>query len=285
MKIGVTSYSFDAYLSSGRLTIYDLPRYAKELGFEGIEFAGIMEGAQAPDLERLRESCLCAGIPVCGYCTSADFTGDVESSAEWVRSEIDRASALGAPVLRTDIYHGDPVDPYREEVILALRALAQYAKSKGVVLTTENHGGYFCRADRLERLFQAVGEHNFGLLADTGNFMDADESPHRSLSRAVPWIRHVHLKDFHFKSGEQLYPGDGWYVTRGGNYIRCAILGHGDAQLFQCLKVLSAIGYDGYLVYEFEGIEDVEQALKLGLSNARRLLQHLPLGVWSQSDA
>lgn len=280
MKFGVTSYSFDAYLNSGKKNIYELPAYARSLGFEGIEFAGLMEFDEPVDQALLKEKCREAGIAVCGYCTTADFAQDMAEQEAWVKSEIDRAAVLGAPVMRTDLYHGEPHDPYTPALIEAIRRLARYAAGRGVVLTTENHCGYFCRSERMERLFQAVNDDNFGQLFDTGNFLDADENPCEAIVRLAGWIRHVHWKDFHFKSGEAFYPGEGWYVTRGGNYIRGAIPGHGNAPLYPLAKALTQLGYDGYLVLEFEGIEDVEMAMRLGLSNMRQTVDRVKLGLW-----
>lgn len=274
MKIGVTSYSFEPYLASGKLTLYELPARAKAMGFEGIEFANLLYKAEMPDFDRLKSACGEAQIPVCGYCTTADYEQDIAEQTAFEMKEIDRAAMLGSPVVRTDVYHRYPRDPYSPRVIRELRALARYAAEKNIVLTVENHIGYFCRADQLEKLCQLVDDENFGLLADTGNFMAADEEPAFAIGRTAPFIRHVHCKDFHRKDGAAFYPGDGWFSTRGGDYIRCAIPGHGDANLHKCLNILRQFQYDGWLVYEFEGIEDTMQALEMGLKMIRRMVDN-----------
>ena len=66
--------------------------------------------------------------------------------------------------------------------------------------------------------------------------------------------------------------GTGWARTRGGNYRRGAIIGHGNVPVVQCLRIMRNAGYDGILSIEFEGIEDVLQGIRLGLENLRRFV-------------
>ena len=51
MKLSVSSYSFQQYIRSGRMTQLDTVKKAAELGFEGIEFTDLkpFEGAPLND--------------------------------------------------------------------------------------------------------------------------------------------------------------------------------------------------------------------------------------------
>jgi sugar phosphate isomerase/epimerase len=86
----------------------------------------------------------------------------------------------------------------------------------------------------------AVDHHNYGLLVDIGNFMCADESSLSALPAVMPYAFHVHAKDFLWKSGAEGRPDDSWFPTRGGNYLRGTILGHGVIPLAQCLAFIKA---------------------------------------------
>ena len=77
----------------------------------------------------------------------------------------------------------------------------------------------------------------------------------------------MHAKDFHKKSGNGPAPGDGFFRTRGGDYLRGAVVGHGDVPVYQCVQPLKRSGYNGYVTIEFEGVEDNEWAIKTGLEN------------------
>lgn len=139
----------------------------------------------------------------------------------------------------------------------------------------ENHG-FFCQdSDRVAALHRAVDFENFGLLVDMGNFLCADEDPATAVSRVAPLAFYVHAKDFHIKDGSGLNPGAGFMKTRGANYIRGAILGHGNVPVGRCLSALSQAGYDGYVAIEFEGLENAETAMAIGLENLRCYLLNL----------
>ena len=283
MKHGVSTYSFDQLLSTGQLSLADAIREAGAMGFDGVELANLTENYPY-DPEELRAAACEAGVELCSWATSANFAADISAQETALRAEIDRAAAMGCKAVRTDIYHEDVPHPYAEDVLAALRRLADYAQEKDVVLITENHGGYLVTPERLERLFQAVDHENFGLLCDFANFADANEDPARAVRLLKKHIRHVHVKDCHLLPGDRLYPGEGWYVTAGGDYWRCAIAGQGNLPLAQCMKTLAQSGYDGYLIQEFEGVEDCRMAIRAGLDYMKRLLAVLPRYAWQPPE-
>ena len=225
-----------------------------------VELANLTENYPY-DPEELRAAACEAGVELCSWATSANFAADISAQETALRAEIDRAAAMGCKAVRTDIYHEDVPHPYAENVLAALRRLADYAQEKDVVLITENHGGYLVTPERLERLFQAVDHENFGLLCDFANFADANEDPARAVRLLKKHIRHVHVKDCHLLPGDRLYPGEGWYVTAGGDYWRCAIAGQGNLPLAQCMKTLLQSGYDGYLTAELSAMPKTPEYL------------------------
>lgn len=138
---------------------------------------------------------------------------------------------------------------------------------------TENHGYFSQDSIRLEKLVSRVADENFGLLVDIGNFLCADEDPVQAVGRLAPYAFYAHAKDFHQKSGNGPDPGTGFFRTRGGNYLRGAIIGHGDVPVGQCLYALKAAGFDGWLGLEFEGMEDCLTGISIGFSNLKRALE------------
>jgi sugar phosphate isomerase/epimerase len=135
---------------------------------------------------------------------------------------------------------------------------------------TENHGFFSQDADRVAALIDAVNSPNFGALVDLGNFSCADEETTLSVSRLAPYAFFVHCKDFLYKKGSEIHPGDGWITTRGGNYVRGTIVGHGAAGIPQSIGTLKRLGYDGWLSLEFEGTEDNLLGIQMGLANMKR---------------
>jgi sugar phosphate isomerase/epimerase len=137
---------------------------------------------------------------------------------------------------------------------------------------TENHGYFSQDSSRVEKLINETNHENFGALVDIGNFMCADEDPAMAVGNLAKYAKHVHVKDFFKKSGMEIDPGDTWFKSRAGNYLRGAVIGHGDAKVYQCIQILKSSGYDGYYSVEFEGIEDNLVGIELGLKNLKRFL-------------
>lgn len=277
MKLCVTSYSFGHYQREDELGILGIIDKAAELGFDAIEYA---EGAWAkncaPTLpEQIRERAETCGIAIGALCVGADFIngseGDLDAEIERLKAWVDFASRMGAPKLRHDITRGFTgrkfslgYDDALPRCAKATLAITQYAEEKGIETMTENHGFFSQDAARVEKLINAVAHPNFGALVDVGNFMCADENPNVSVGLLAPYARHVHAKDFFRKSGMLPNPGRGWFTTRGGNYLRGTIIGHGDADVYQSINILKKSGYDGYVTVEFEGMEDNLLGIELG---------------------
>lgn len=289
MKIGVSSYSYWQCIAEGKMTMEDVIEYAASIGYEGFEFANLEFPEDQDRMEYARilaEICKKNGLTVCGYSTAGDFSVcDLDAEIERLKLEIDTAKAMGSPTMRMDLLFGFKAPYLTIESCIALveqgvRVLADYAEKNQIVLTTEDHGWVFLDSIRLEQLVGRVGHHNFRILADIGNFADGDEDCVKAIGYIAPLVHHVHIKDFHIKDGSEFYPGEGWFVTRGGNYIRGAIVGHGNIPLVKCIKVLVEAGYDGWLVVEFEGLEAHKMATELSLKNIKRMLDSLQYFKW-----
>jgi len=115
MKIGVSSYSFAAYLGDGRLDLFGVIKKAAEIGFDGIEFSGIGMPADSPAAlplaRKVKDACAAAGLPVIGYPVGADFLsarGGWQAEVERLKGEVKVAAELGAPVMRHDATRGFP---------------------------------------------------------------------------------------------------------------------------------------------------------------------------------
>ena len=137
-------------------------------------------------------------------------------------------------------------------------------------LMVENHGFYVQDSERVEKLYAAVDNKNFGLLTDMGNFLCADEDPASAFARVAPYAYYVHAKDFIVKPFTDADPGEGSFRSRGGKYLRGTIVGHGNVPIKQCMYQLKRAGYDDCISIEFEGMEPVFDALRIGLANLKK---------------
>lgn len=282
MKISVTSYSYGQYINEDKLGLMGIIDNAAEMGFAGIEFS---EGGWSNNLdlavaEKIKERCAERGLEVVSYCVGANFlAADLDAEIERVKKQVDFAAVMGTKNMRHDVGYGfsgrkysigyDDALPYLAKGALEV---TKYAEQKGVGTMTENHGYFSQDAARVEKLINTVAHPNFGALVDIGNFMCADEDPVKSVGIMAPYAKHVHAKDFHWKSGMEQNPGEGWFQTRAMNYIRGAIIGQGEAKVYQSIKILKKAGYDGYITVEFEGMEDNLKGIRIGKDNLARFI-------------
>ena len=280
MKIGVSSYSFGYYARHSGASYNDLCDKAKEMGYDGIEFVDL-HGDDIPAIAKaIRAHCAKIGLEVTAYTVGADFLkDDLQAEIARVKGCVDITELLGAKVMRHDACWGFKTpkshQTYRDAIAViapAIREVTEYAAKKGIRTCTENHGFFIQEAYRLEELIRAVDHPNYGWLIDIGNFACADEDSVHAVAIAAPYAFHVHAKDFLIKSGRMIDPGEGWFKSRGGNYLRGTVIGHGEIQIPQCVALLKAAGYDGYLSVEFEGMEHNLEALKMAIAYLKRFV-------------
>ncbi|MFA9477594.1 sugar phosphate isomerase/epimerase family protein [Phycisphaerales bacterium AB-hyl4] len=287
MQIGVSSYSFSRLTRTGEMSAEDVIVKTKEMGFDVLEFSTIPlpEGESLPKYaEKLRAKAESVGLPIVNYTIGADLIngsdGDLNAEVERVKRQVDVAQILGVKGMRHDATRGftpehkgpKSFDAALPRLVEGCRAITEYAADLGIRTMVENHG-FFCQdSDRVEKLVCTVDHPNFGILADVGNFICVDENPGTALGRVMPHTFHVHFKDFHLKPGTSFPPGEGWNLSRGGNFWRGSIIGHGDVPLLQCVQVLKRNNYDGVVSIEFEGMEDTIRGIQIGQDNLRRLL-------------
>lgn len=282
MKFSVSSYSYSQLVGSGEYKEIELIGLAKEMGFDGIEFAEIHTPDGMDKIEYaklLRAEAEKHEIEIVAYCIGANLIYDTENEIERLKGEVDVCEALGAPVMRHDATGGYNSEDKRKGlgfnnalpvIVSAYKAVTEYAEKKNIRTCIENHGFFAQDSTRILSIINGVNHENFGALVDIGNFMCADEDSAVAVGNVAPYAVHVHAKDFHFKKGNEFVPSDGFFMTRGGNFLRGAIIGHGVVPVVQCLRILKNSGYKGYVTVEFEGMEDAKTGVKCGLNTLKK---------------
>ncbi|MBP8990310.1 MAG: sugar phosphate isomerase/epimerase [Clostridia bacterium] len=294
MKIGVSSYSFNHLIQTGRMTQFETIARAAELGFDFIEFSELIVPDGTDKLiyaQQLRDECERQGLFVGNYAIGADFLngcgGDLEAEVNRITNEVEVAVMLGTSLMRHDVTSGrrencaaqrlsaapaESFDTVLPVLARGCRLVTEYAKTRGIRTMSENHGYFAQDSERIEKLICAVNHPNYGALIDIGNFLCVDEQPAIATGRLAPYAFHLHVKDFHYKSGQEPDPGQGWFPTRGRNRLRGAIIGHGIVPVRQCLQIMKQSNYKGYVSIEFEGLEDPLLGIQIGFDNLRAYL-------------
>lgn len=278
MKISVSSYSY-SQLGNSDFERIDL---AGKMGFEGIEFAEINPGDKnkIEYAKELRAYADKKGLEISNYAIGADFINrDVDSEIERLKGEVDIAEILGVKTMRHDATIGPEAErfsktgfeKYLPVLAKGCKAVTEYAKTKGIKTSVENHGFYCQQSDRVEALVNAVNDDNFGWLVDIGNFLCADETPLEAVNVGVKHIIYAHVKDFYFADKSVPTP-EGYFDTRDGNHLCGSILGDGIVPVKECVELIKQSGYDGWVTLEYEGRETPLTAVPKGLQYLKKLV-------------
>ncbi len=282
MKLGISSYSLYQAMQQGRLTLEEGLAWAAGIGAEHVEIVpGLgFDFIEDPGLEeRIVVRAAELSLELSNYAIGANFVTDneelYEAEIERVLSEVDRAARLGIRLMRHDVASREDTSVLRfnedlDKLAAACRRIADHAAGHGITTSVENHGYYVQASDRVQTLVHAVDRPNFRTTLDVGNFVCVDENPLTAVRNNLPIASMVHIKDFYIRPS-RLNPGEGWFRSAGGNYLRGAIAGQGDLDLYEILAEVKSSGYDGFLSIEYEGMEDCLLGTKIAFDNVRRM--------------
>ncbi|MBS4206020.1 sugar phosphate isomerase/epimerase family protein [Lederbergia citrea] len=283
MKIGLSSYSLYQAINSGEMTIIDAIQWVADQGADHIEIVPL--GFSLDDnpqlINEIIEKAQSVGIELSHYLIGANFITEdqeaFEQEIERVKKQVDIANALGVKMMRHDVAWraGEEASIIQFEkdlpiLVDACQQIADYAAQFDITTSIENHGFYVQASDRVLRLVSEVNRSNFKTTVDVGNFMCVDEDSVSAVKKNIGQASMVHFKDFYVRPSYE-NPGEGWFQTTGGNYLRGAIVGHGDIDMREIVRIIKNSNYDGYISIEFEGLEECKQGSRIGLDNVRRL--------------
>jgi sugar phosphate isomerase/epimerase len=283
VKIGLSTYSLVRQMKTKQMSVIDVIQWAADQGAQHVEIVPIGYDLQDdPGLvEGIRNKAAAVGIDLSSYTFGANFLTASEEAYEQeikrVMKEIDIANQLGVKLVR----HDAGTRPIPEATVRnfladldklaeACARVADYAAQYGITTSVENHGYHVQASERVLALVHLVNRDNFKTTLDIGNFMCVDEDSVAAVKRNITYASMVHFKDFYLRPSHR-NPGEGWFRTASGNYLRGAILGQGDIDVWEVLRVIKHSGYNGYVSIEFEGMEDCLVGAKSGMDNALRI--------------
>ena len=201
MSVGVCAYSFNTGYDA-----FELMDMADEHGLSGVEYPpdDCLPDLSPASLERAR-----ARAEESGLFVIADG-GQVE--AEMLRRLIPAAAGLGASTLRvvmSGVLGGDrrPLSG-RWNAHLAgcrdiLREALPLAEEHGVTIAVENHSD--ATSHDMRWLCEELDSAHIGITLDVGNVLAVCEEPFGYTKRILPYLRHVHLKDYTIHPSDEGY--------------------------------------------------------------------------------
>jgi sugar phosphate isomerase/epimerase len=250
VRLGVDTLCWHMRLETGAVSVEAVLALARELSCECVQVnLHHLRARTVADIERLREA-----VPDLPLLASGDFvgaarTGDrVEDGAERVRGWLERAVALGSPILRlaSGFYRAELAarpDLIRLEqayVTDVLDRTADEALASGVRLLLENHSDF--TSGEYEAIVSAVGRDRIGVFLDLTNAVAALEDPVAVVRQLAPLAFAAHVKDFVLESIQQpdgyhrrgfevlyRYPGEG--VAPLGELVKTLLQGLGEREI------------------------------------------------------
>jgi L-ribulose-5-phosphate 3-epimerase len=277
IKLGISSYSY-WHFRDPKVTITQVIEKAAALGVEGVDILHrqmdipekepLTAGHRA-HLAQLKRHAFRHGMDLICLSIHQDF---VDPDREYLRQQVEHtkkcieiAYELGVPCLRLNSGRWNTIKSFDdlmqargEEPVLpghteddgfkwcqdCIEQCLPKAAECGVIMAVENHWGLTRTAEGLLRLANAVQSPWFGVLMDTGNFL---EDPYDKLAKIAPRTVMVQAKT---------YPGGGEWYTLDLDYRRIA-------------KILREAGFTGYVSLEMEGREPADTAVPKSIAMLR----------------
>ncbi|MGD8240083.1 MAG: sugar phosphate isomerase/epimerase family protein [Armatimonadota bacterium] len=253
MKVSVMSLCFQAAMDSGEMTLQDVITCCAHAGADGIELMD--RHTRLGPVDELAARISDAGLAMSSLCLPCDFVHSDEAAMQQaVDAAVERmevALSLGCNLLmlspggRKD---GWDYEDIRASMARGMALLCGRARPYGVIVTTENHGGMAALRGRVEHL-RGFKERapDLMLTYDSGNFLLADEDPLGALHALLPWIVHVHLKDWRHASPRSAKTSG----SLSGQRYEAILIGDGLVPTREIVRTLADEGYDGYLSIEY----------------------------------
>jgi sugar phosphate isomerase/epimerase len=262
------------------MTLFDWIELAASLGVDGVEmYPGFFESFEPDYLERLRAQLDRFALEAPMMCASPDFTiPDREARRAEIEREkqiIDVTAALGGRFCRV-LSGQQRQEITREEgvrwTVECITSLLDYAASRNVVLTMENHykDGYWRYPEFAQHLdvfleiIKQIDSPWFGVNYDPSNAIIAGEDPLAVLAAVKQRVITMHASDRYLASGalEDLKHQDGSLGYAKG--LKHGVIGKGLNDYDAIFSTLKAEGFDGWISIEDgeNGMDELRESVR-----------------------
>jgi sugar phosphate isomerase/epimerase len=269
-SIGISTYSFWRFLDDSKVPVEQCIEQAAAMGFDGVEILRMqMDREDNGYFQKLKQTALREGIPLCGYSIHQGFVNPDESvrqkNVDITLQCIEQAYAMGIPTMRLntgrwgttksfdELMKNRGIEPnlpgYTDDqgfdwVISSIEKCLKKAEERGVTLCLENHWGLGRTPEGVLRIVNAIKSPWLKALMDTGNFL---EDPYDKLEMMADQTWYVQAKTY--------FGGGIWYAL--------------DLDYPRIAKMLRKHDYRGWISLEFEGKEDWKTAIPKSLALLR----------------
>jgi sugar phosphate isomerase/epimerase len=253
-KISLAEWSLHKALFSGSISNLDFPEVAKkQYGFEAVEYVNQFFKDKAKDstyLKQLDQRCKDNGVKSVlimidgeGPLADKDNTNRekaIENHYKWVEA----SKLLGGHAIRVNLHGEGNENEWHSAAVKSLTKLTEFATKLDMTILAENHGGFSSSAKLMVDVIKEVNHPQCRTMVDFANFCvrrekgDLYESPcvewydkYKGVEELLPYAKGVSAKTFDFNAE--------------GNESK--------TDFTRMLKLVKAVGYQGYVGVEYEG--------------------------------
>ena len=277
-KISLAQWSMNRSFFSGKKDAHDFAVYAANMGFAGVEFVnqfyfdqlknGTTSSKNVSSLAKTLNS-RAKDNNITNVLIMVDLEGNLaDSSSKEIKTAIERhkkwvelAAEIGCHSIRVNL--SGEKDPKRwiDKSVEGLTGLCGFAKTMGINIIVENHGGLSSNGSLLAQVMKKTNLDNCGTLPDFGNFCIAQSrgndptceewyDMYKGVAELIPYAKSVSAKSYDFDDN--------------GNETKI--------DYAKMMKIVKQNNYDGYIGVEYEGSRLGE---KEGILATKNLIQRL----------
>ena len=231
IKTSCNFYSFNGQITSGTISTEEAIDFCAKIGFDGVDitgyyFTGYPEIPPDDYIFSIKNRVLKHGMRISGTGVRNDFAQESHDAAtedvQLVKGWIEVAAKLGAPMIRVfagkKLKEGQSREKALEQVKDCLKSCIDYGRSKGVIVTYQNHNDVLFTAEEVKALMDDLKDPWFGLNLDIGSLRRGD--PYEEIAKLVPYARNWQVKEHVYRHGvkEQVDLEKLGRIIKQGNY-------------------------------------------------------------------
>jgi sugar phosphate isomerase/epimerase len=242
------------------MNLDDLLGFCAQAGLDAVDltgyyFPGYPNVPTDEYIYHIKRKAFLSGLDISGTGVRNDFTcidaAKRKDDIKLVKSWIDVASKLGAPVIRVFAGKQDTKgytwDQVADWLVADIKECVEYGKQRGVIVGIQNHNDFIKTAADALKILKLVDSEWAGLILDTGSFRAAD--PYKEIEVAAPFAVNWQVKENVFVGEEQV-----------------------KVDLPKLLHIVRSAGYRGYLPIETLGEGDPRVKVPAFLEEVRKAM-------------
>ena len=277
-KISLAQWSMNKSFFSGKKDVHDFAFYAANLGFTGIEYVnqfyfdqlknGTTSSKNVSSLAKTLHS-RAKDNGISNVLIMVDEEGNLADSSDKViktaieqhKKWVELAAEIGCHSIRVNLSGENDPKRWIDKSVQGLTGLCGFAKTMGINIIVENHGGLSSNGSLLAQVMKKTNLDNCGTLPDFGNFciahsLESDSTceewydMYKGIAELMPYAKSVSAKSYDFDNN--------------GNETKI--------DYAKMMNIIKQNNYDGYIGVEYEGSRLTE---KEGILATKSLIQRM----------